>query len=67
MECREYFFTPGELANAARGTWGTGQVVSRKLRSIAADRPFWQARYYDFNVWRERKRMGKLRYIHEIR
>jgi len=52
---------------AAPGAPGTGQVVSRKLRSIAADRPFWQARYYDFNVWRERKRMGKLRYIHEIR
>src|SRR5580704_2381770 len=25
---------------------------------------FWQARFYDFNVWRERKRIEKLRYIH---
>jgi putative transposase len=25
---------------------------------------FWQARFYDFNVWTERKRMEKLRYIH---
>jgi len=26
--------------------------------------PFWQARFYDFNVWTERKRIEKLRYIH---
>jgi putative transposase len=29
----------------------------------AAD-SFWQARYYDFNVWSERKVVGKLKYIH---
>jgi putative transposase len=28
------------------------------------ERPFWQARYYDFNVWSERKRIEQLRYIH---
>ena len=27
-------------------------------------RAFWQARFYDFNVWTERKRVEKLRYIH---
>ena len=27
-------------------------------------RPFWQARYYDFNVFTDRKRIEKLRYIH---
>ncbi|MCU1310433.1 MAG: hypothetical protein JWO20_1558 [Candidatus Angelobacter sp.] len=26
--------------------------------------PFWQARYYDLNVWSERKRIEKLRYMH---
>jgi putative transposase len=26
--------------------------------------PFWQARFYDFNVWTTRKRVEKLRYIH---
>ena len=26
--------------------------------------PFWQARYYDFNVHNEEKRIEKLRYIH---
>jgi putative transposase len=27
-------------------------------------RPFWQARFYDFNVWTTKKRIEKLRYIH---
>ncbi len=55
------------------------QMVSRKLRPASARRggpsyreakagnvtqPFWQARYYDFNVWSEPKRVEKLRYIH---
>src|SRR5439155_18347949 len=26
--------------------------------------PFWQARFYDFNVWTTRKRVEKLRYMH---
>lgn len=26
--------------------------------------PVWQKRFYDFNVWTERKRIEKLRYIH---
>jgi hypothetical protein len=25
---------------------------------------FWQRRFYDFNVWTEKKRVGKIRYIH---
>jgi putative transposase len=28
------------------------------------ERPFWQARYYDFNVFTDRKRAEKLRYLH---
>jgi putative transposase len=39
------------------------QNVARKL-AVAAGRPFWQARYYDFNVWSEEKRIEKLRYMH---
>jgi putative transposase len=39
------------------------QSVARKLALHAAE-PFWQARYYDFNVWSERKFTEKLRYIH---
>jgi len=32
--------------------------------SSAIPQRFWQARFYDFNVWTERKRIEKLRYIH---
>ena len=39
-------------------TWGI--PCSEKHES----QHFWQARYYDFNVWTEKKRIEKLRYIH---
>ena len=39
------------------------QIVSRKLNEHA-NNPFWQPRYYDFNVCRERKLMEKLDYMH---
>lgn len=39
------------------------QSVARTLALRGAD-SFWQARYYDFNVWRESKFVEKLRYIH---
>ena len=40
-------------------TWGTPSPgVSKKSNS------FWMARFYDFNVWTEKKRIEKLRYIH---
>jgi putative transposase len=39
------------------------QGVARRLALRAPD-SFWQARYYDFNVWSERKFVEKLRYIH---
>jgi len=38
------------------------QTTARKLGFD--DRHFWQRRYYDFNVWSERKRIEKLRYMH---
>ena len=28
------------------------------------DTPFWQPRYYDFNVWSPEKRVEKLKYLH---
>lgn len=40
------------------------QVVARKLRAAGAVGRIWQPRYYDFNVWSERKRIEKLRYLH---
>ena len=39
------------------------QNVARELR-LPEGNPFWQERYYDFNVWSEAKRVEKLRYIH---
>ena len=40
-------------------TWGTPSSTT-----YASSNSFWQARFYDFNVWTEKKRIEKLRYIH---
>ncbi len=37
--------------------------VSRRL-ALRAPGPFWVERYYDFNVFSEKKRVEKLRYMH---
>ncbi len=50
----------GTLAQAMQSL---KQSVARRLALRAPD-PFWQARYYYFNVWGERKLVEKLRYIH---
>ena len=39
------------------------QNVARRLREPEGG-PFWQPRYYDFNVWSKAKRIEKLRYVH---
>jgi putative transposase len=39
------------------------QGVARRIALRAKD-SFWEARYYDFNVWSERKFVEKIRYIH---
>ena len=39
------------------------QSVARRL-ALRAGKPFWQARYYDFNVWSKHKFKEKLLYIH---
>ena len=36
----------------------------RLFGAEAGRRPFWQARFYDFNVWTAKKRVEKLRYMH---
>jgi len=53
-----------ERASLALALQMLKQTSSRKLKAIAGGNPFWQARYYDFNVWSERKRVEKLRYMH---
>ena len=36
----------------------------RELFGEEPRRAFWQARFYDFNVWTTKKRIEKLRYMH---
>jgi putative transposase len=50
----------GDLATALQML---KQLVSRKI-ARPDDRPFWQPRYYDFNVLTHPKWQEKLRYIH---
>ena len=52
-----------ERGTLAQAMQSLKQSVARRLALRAPD-PFWQARYYDFNVWSERKFVEKLRYIH---
>jgi len=40
------------------------QALKLSVAVKRKERPFWQARYYDFNVYTEKKRVEKLRYIH---
>ena len=40
------------------------QALKLSVSVRRGERPFWQARYYDFNVWSARKRIEKLRYMH---
>jgi len=51
------------LAPASSSTSISGSPIPHRT-SAADPHRFWQARFYDFNVWTERKRIEKLRYIH---
>jgi len=35
-----------------------------ELFKVSVCAPFWQARFYDFNVWTDHKRVEKLNYVH---
>ena len=52
-----------ERSNLAQALKSLKQGVARRL-ALRGEEPFWQARYYDFNVWSERKFLEKLRYMH---
>ena len=39
------------------------KAVKQSVARLRGGR-FWQERYYDFNVWSDRKRIEKLRYMH---
>jgi hypothetical protein len=55
----------GTISTSRKGreTWGTPLLGTLDRQPVSPNR-FWQARFYDFNVWTERKRTEKLRYIH---
>jgi len=57
MVSRKRVGWPVESQSEGRKGW---PVLSRSEGRV----PFWQARYYDFNVWSEAKRVEKLRYTH---
>src|ERR1700722_9140517 len=38
--------------------------LKSSVAKLSIQRPFWLPRYYDFNVFTERKRVEKLRYMH---
>jgi len=40
------------------------QALKLSVSVQRKERPFWQRRYYDFNVWSEQKHTEKLRYMH---
>ncbi len=40
------------------------QALKLSVSVQSRERPFWQPRYYDFNVHNEKKRVEKLRYMH---
>jgi putative transposase len=48
-----------------------GALLAKALQALKLsvavrrkERPFWQSRYYDFNVYTDKKRIEKLRYMH---
>jgi putative transposase len=40
------------------------QAIKLSVSVQRTERPFWQARYYDFNVFTREKRIEKLKYMH---
>ena len=40
------------------------QAVSRRAGAVSSHGTFWYPRFYDLNVWSDKKRIEKLRYIH---
>jgi putative transposase len=40
------------------------QAIKLSVSTRRQERPFWQCRYYDFNVWSADKQTEKLKYLH---
>jgi putative transposase len=75
MRCRYEFFVAGYVVMPEHVhllvTEPRRALLAKALQALklsvavkSRQRPFWQHRYYDFNVFSERKRIEKLRYVH---
>jgi len=65
--------TPSTVLQVLKQRFARRVLRERRRRCVSAqgllwkeleDLHFWQARFYDFNVWSEPKRIEKLRYMH---
>lgn len=54
----------GAAVPTSRKTGETWGIPFSDEDQAAQSRRFWQTRFYDFNIWTEKKRIEKLRYIH---
>jgi hypothetical protein len=61
----EHLHLPVSEPERAKLSVAVQMLKQNVARKVAAGGPFWQARYYDFNVWSEEKRIEKLGYIHQ--
>jgi putative transposase len=53
------------LSEPGKGLLAVGlQALKLSVAKRGGQRPFWQARYYDFNVFTDAKRFEKLHYMH---
>ena len=53
------------VSEPAEGKFAVGlQALKLSVAKRAGQRPFWQARYYDFNVFTQEKRLETLNYMH---
>ena len=53
------------VSEPGKGLLSVGlQALKLSVAKRAGQRPFWQARYYDFNVFTSAKRFEKLHYMH---
>ena len=54
------------MSEPERGRLSTALQMLKQIvaHELSPGQQFWQPRYFDFNVWSERKRVEKLRYLH---
>ena len=56
--------TPSTVMQVLKQRTARALHRSQMFGEIPARAPFWQTRFYDFNVWNAKKRVEKLHYLH---